>query len=78
VEFEKALPEYAAHDAIVFDGVDYFQIWLCLMFGRWGTLADRFVRLDGAPPRTREEVIAFLKSRVLPFPRTVRSLSPAE
>jgi hypothetical protein len=78
VEFEKALPEYAAHDAIVFDGVDYFQIWLCLMSGRWGALADRFVRLDCAPARSREEVIAFLKSRVKPFPRTVRSLSPAE
>jgi hypothetical protein len=78
VEFEKALPEYAARDAIVFDGVDYFQIWLCLMFGRWGMLADRFVRLEGAPERTREDVIALLKSRVLPFPRPVQALSPAE
>jgi hypothetical protein len=78
VEFEKALPEYAARDAIVFDGVDYFQIWLCLMFGRWGTLADRFVRLEGAPERNREQVIALLKSRVLPFPHPVRALSPAE
>jgi fatty acid desaturase len=67
VEFEKALSEYAARDAIVFDGLDYFQIWLCLMLGRWGTLADRFVRLDGAPTRTRDEVIALLKTRVLAF-----------
>jgi len=69
IEFEKALPEYAAHDAIVFDGVDYFQIWVCLMFGRWGRLADRFVRLKGAPERSRDDVIAFLKSRVVAFPR---------
>jgi len=67
VEFEKALPDYGKHDAIVFDGVDYFQIWLCLMFGRWGALADRFVHLEGAPLRTRDEVIAFLKSRVQPL-----------
>jgi fatty acid desaturase len=78
IEFENALAEYGAHDAIVFDGVDYFQIWLCLMFGRWGTLADRFVRLTGAKERSREEVIALLKSRVLPIPRRVPTLSPAE
>ena len=64
--FEKALAEYAAHDAIVFDGVDYFEIWLSMMLGRWGFLADRFVHLDGAPTRSRDEVIAFLQSRVQP------------
>ncbi|HKY37733.1 MAG TPA: fatty acid desaturase [Polyangiaceae bacterium] len=66
VEFQNALPEYAAHDAVVFNGVDYFQIWLNMMLGRWGFLADKFVQLDGAPVRTRDEVIAFLKSRVQP------------
>jgi fatty acid desaturase len=66
--FEKALPEYAAHDAIVFDGVDYFQIWLNMMLGRWGFLADRFVHLEGAPARSRDDVIAFLQSRVQPVP----------
>ncbi len=66
MEFEKALPEYGTHDAIVFDGVDYFQIWLCLMLGRWGSLAKRFVHLEGAPQRSHQEVIDFLKSRVLP------------
>ncbi len=68
-EFEKALPECAAHDALVFDGLDYFQIWLRLMLGRWGALADRVVQLDGAPRRTRDEVIALLKTRVARFPR---------
>jgi len=67
-EFEKSLPECAAHDALVFDGLDYFQIWLRLMFGRWGALADRVVQLEGAPRRTRDEVIALLKSRVARFP----------
>jgi fatty acid desaturase len=66
VEFEKALPEYGAHDAIVFDGVDYFQIWLNMMLGRWGYLADKFVHLEGAPTRNKQEVIAFLQSRVQP------------
>jgi len=66
IEFENALAEYAAHDAIVFDGVDYFEIWLNMMLGRWGFLADKFVHLEGAPVRSKDDVIAFLKSRVQP------------
>lgn len=68
VEFEQALAEYAARDSIVFEGLDYFQIWFHMMLGRWHYLADRFVQLDGAPVRSREEIVAFLKSRVEPVP----------
>ena len=67
VEFEKNIAEYGKNDAIVFDGVDYFPIWLNMMFGRWGWLADRLVELPGAPVRSRDEKIAFLQSRVQPF-----------
>jgi len=66
LEFENALAEYAAHDAIVFEGVDYFEIFLNMMLGRWGFLADKFVHLEGAPVRSKEEVISLLKSRVQP------------
>jgi hypothetical protein len=66
-EFAKALPQYAAHDSIVFDGLDFFQVWLCLMTRRYSVLAGHFVALPGAPARTRDEVIAFLKSRVQPL-----------
>ena len=75
LEFEKALAEYAAHDAIVFDGVDYFEIWLNLMLGRWGFLADKFVHLEGAPVRSKEDVIAFLQSRVQPVPTGAAAVS---
>jgi fatty acid desaturase len=74
--FEEALPEYAAHDAIVFDGIDYFEIWLNMMRGRWSVLADRFVQLDGAPIRSKAEVIAFLQSRVQPVRMPERPLEP--
>jgi len=37
-----------------------------MMLGRWSFLADKFVHLEGAPVRTKDEVIAFLKSRVQP------------
>lgn len=57
---------YGEHDAIVFDGVDYFEIWLRLMSGRWGWLADKMVQLPGAPVRSKDEKIAFLQSRVQP------------
>jgi fatty acid desaturase len=68
--FEQALTEYGARDAVVFDGVDYFEIWLCLMLGRWQKLASHFVALPQAPVRTREEVVEFLKSRVQPVVRS--------
>jgi fatty acid desaturase len=65
-EFERALAEYGRQDSIVFDGIDFFGVWLCLMTRRWARLAEHFVVLEGAPTRTREEVVAFLKDRVLP------------
>jgi len=65
-EFERSLGEYARHDSLVFDGIDFFQVWLSLMLRRWSYLAAHVVQLEGAPVRTREEVIALLKRRVLP------------
>ncbi|HEV8246290.1 MAG TPA: fatty acid desaturase, partial [Polyangiaceae bacterium] len=75
IEFERSLDEYGRHDAIVFDGLDYFQVWLCLMTRRWSTLARHFVLLPTAPARTRAEVIAFLQERVSPVP--LRLASPS-
>jgi len=48
--------------------VDFFQVWFLLMTGNWKRLARAFVRLPGAPQRTDEEAIAFLKTRIQPFP----------
>lgn len=67
VEFEENKEEYGRQDAIVFDGIDFFQVWLYLMAGAWKTLARHFVQLPGAPERSQEEIIAFLKSRVQPI-----------
>ncbi len=71
-EFEANREEYGRQDSIVFDGVDFFQVWVLLMLGRWGSLARRFVQLPGAPERSTEEVVAFLKSRVARFPAARR------
>jgi fatty acid desaturase len=71
IEFERSLDEYGRRDAIVFDGLDYFQVWLCLMTRRWATLARHFVVLPGAPSRTQQQIIAFLKDRVEAVPLPV-------
>lgn len=77
-EFETNKEEYGRQDAIVFEGVDFFQVWLYLMLGRWDALADRFVQLPGAPMRDRAAVIEFLKSRVQPIPADTAEPAPAE
>jgi len=56
---------YARAGAIVFEGLDFFLVSLLLWTGRWNVLARHFVRLDGQP-RSDEDVIAMLKSRVQP------------
>jgi fatty acid desaturase len=80
VEFEKNIAEYAKNDAIVFEGLDFFLVWVLLMTRRFSTLSKAFVRLPGAPERTDAEVEAFLKERLRPFaaepapaPQTVSS-----
>lgn len=66
-EFERNKDEYGRQDAIVFDGVDFFQVWAMLMTKQWKALAKRFVQLPGAPVRDEAAVIAFLQSRVQPI-----------
>lgn len=67
IEFQKNVAEYARNDAIVFEGLDFFIVWLLLMTGRWNMLARAFVRLPGAPARTDAEVIELLRSRMRPL-----------
>jgi hypothetical protein len=62
-ELEKNVAIYAKHDAVIFEGIDFFQVWVYLMLGRYRTLAHHFVQLPGTPARTEEEVISFLRSR---------------
>ncbi len=67
-DFESKLDTYRDRGAIIFDGIDYFQIWALLMVKRYGTLAKHFVDLDETP-RSKEEIIALLKSRTHPVLR---------
>ena len=64
---------YGAEDAIVFDGIDFFQVWLFLMLGRHDVLARHFVHLPGAPERSHDEVLALFEKRLMPFTRPASS-----
>jgi fatty acid desaturase len=57
--------QYVREGVIVFKSIDFFLVSVLLWTGQWGTLAKCYVRLDGQP-KSDEEVIALLKSRVQP------------
>ncbi len=61
-DFEKNLAQYRAEGAVIFEGVDYFQIWAMLMTKQYKALAKRFVDLSDKR-RSDEEIIAYLRAR---------------
>jgi fatty acid desaturase len=65
--FEQDKARYGAEDAIVLHELTYPALWWLLITHQYGAIADRFVRLPGAPERDRDAVIALLKSRVVPI-----------
>ncbi len=75
-DFEKKLDKYRSEGAIVFDGIDYFQIWFFLMLKRYDILAKHFVDL-AEEPRSQEEVVALLKQRTDPILRTEDEIAAA-
>jgi len=65
-DFEKNIDQYIANKAVVFEGIDYFVIWLWLMLKRYDILARHFVNI-GNHYQSQEEIIAFLKQRTRKF-----------
>ncbi len=65
-EFENGREAYGRQDAIVFDGIDFFTVWLYLMLKRRDALARAFVRLPGAPVRSHDDVVTLLSERLQP------------
>lgn len=62
VDFLKNKDKYAEKKAIVFQGMDFQEVWLWLMLKRYDVLASRFVNINNIY-RSDEEVVAFLKER---------------
>jgi len=61
-DFQRNIRLYDAESAIVFSGVDFFQVWAALMLHRYDWLARRLVQL-GEVPRSHEENVALLRTR---------------
>ena len=62
-DFEKNMSQYISNKALVFEGIDYFQIWFLLMLKKHTTLANHVVNI-GNTFQSKEEIIALLKNRV--------------
>jgi len=60
--FQDTLDEYAANNAIVFDGIHFLHVFIYLIRDRYDLLAKHFVNI-GNRFQTDEEIIAFLRSR---------------
>jgi fatty acid desaturase len=67
--FQAHLGEFARERAVVFAGLNYLDIFVMLLRGRYDLLAHHFVNV-GDVYTSDEEVIAFLRSRTAPVPFT--------
>lgn len=68
--FRSTLHKYAENKAVIFDGLDFLQVFLCLMGKKYDKLASHLVNVNGTFS-TNEEAIAFLKQRTQAIPLTV-------
>lgn len=75
-DFLATRQQYLDEQAIVFEGIDFFLVWLFLMTKNYRALARRFVILDGRP-RDEAEIIAFLKRRTARIAVTATAPLPA-
>lgn len=76
--FAADIERYVANDAVVFRGIDYFQIWLALMLKRHRWLA-RHVAEFGDSSRGEDELVALIRRRLAPIaPREGRAVRVGE
>lgn len=66
LEFEENIETYAKEKAIVFEGIDFFMVWLYLMLKRYDWLANRYYQLPGED-LSKDEIVAMLKERTQRF-----------
>ena len=63
---KETLEKHAKEDALVFEGVHFFDVGLCVMLGKLDYLAERYV-FYGQKKRTKEEIVMELKRRLEPI-----------
>ena len=64
-DFVETMDQYRDEGAVIFEGIDYFQIWVMLMLKRHDWIADRFVDLQDEK-RSKQEIVAFMRQRLKP------------
>lgn len=74
--FQKTIDKYAQNRAIIFDGLDFLQIFFLLMRKRYDTLAAHMVNVDGAFADD-DDAIALLRQRTERIPLAVPELAGA-
>ena len=72
--FQKNKDEYAKNEAIVFDGLDFLQVFLLVMRKRYDVLAQHFVNINNQY-ESDEEVIHMLKHRTQRIPKPAPSIA---
>ena len=72
--FRQHVGEYAANDAVVFDGIHYLHIFAFLMLKRYDLLAKNFVNLGGRYG-SDADVVALLRSRTRRIARPVLAVA---
>lgn len=60
---------YAEEGALVFEGIDFFGVWLMLMLKRYSTLSKHIVSLDGSE-KDEARMGAVMRARTRPFKST--------
>lgn len=70
--FQKTIDKYAQNQSIIFDGLDFLQIFFLLMRGRYDVLVRHMVNVNGTFA-SDEEAIALLRRRTqrIPLQNTV-------
>ena len=76
-QFLKNLEKYAENDAVVFDGLGFFDIGLHVFMGWWDSLAEHYVHFT-KEKKSKEEVIAMLKVRLQPIERSNRAIQASD
>ena len=64
--FIENVDNYVKNDAIVFQGIGFFEVGLFVKLGMFKKLASHFVHLGGKR-RSEEELIAMFKERLQPI-----------
>jgi hypothetical protein len=70
VSFQQTIDEYARNKAIVFDGLDFGGVFLCLMTKNYKKLANHLVNVK-AEFESEAEALALLKERTRKFSEEV-------